>query len=51
MVTITISLGAVLVVCLFAFALVRRKRRAGDKPLNLGTVSQSWLIMHRAEDR
>ncbi|HWW86529.1 MAG TPA: hypothetical protein VNZ26_23205 [Vicinamibacterales bacterium] len=51
MVTISISFGAAVVVCLGAVAFVRRKRRAGDKTLNLGTVSQSWLIMHRAEDR
>jgi hypothetical protein len=40
--TLVVAIGVVTVI---------RRRRAVKRSLNLGVVSQQWLVLHRAEDQ
>ena len=41
---------ALLVLSLIVLGAVGRRVRTGDR-LNLGSVSQQWLLVHKGEDR
>lgn len=50
MISVTIMTVLLLVSVVVTRALLRRRGRADDR-LNLGTVSQQWLLVHKGEDR
>ena len=50
MIFVTIATVLLLVSFVVTRAVRRRSGRADDR-LNLGTVSQQWLLVHKGEDR
>lgn len=50
MISISLAAAFVLVLIVFALAMLRRRGRSDDC-FKLGTVSQQWLLIHKGEDR
>lgn len=50
MISVTITTVLLLVSVVVTRAVLRRRGRADDR-LNLGPVSQQWLLVHKGEDR
>jgi hypothetical protein len=47
--TIALAAGSVLAALVFVSLALRRRRRT-NRLLSLGSVSEQWLLLHRAED-
>ena len=50
MISATITVALLLVSVIVVRAALNRRGRTGDR-LNLGSVSQQWLLVHKGEDR
>ncbi len=48
---VTYAVSAVLLVSLVCLAAVVRRRRRRAMSINLGAISQQWLVAHRVENQ